>query len=163
MTNNHMVTTRVFPVALKTLGLLLILATIAVSIPLLLKTWWTDGGTWGFGMVGVPILLPLSLYIFFGAAAFGGERQKQLTMLAHILSISAGLTTMLIFPLYPKGVIILPVVLAVLTMLSTNGVKYYLIAMIILGLAANILLLIWELDYGRAVPVLQLFQGFASA
>ncbi|MFN6090617.1 MAG: hypothetical protein ACK47E_17870 [Cyclobacteriaceae bacterium] len=40
-------------------GAALILLSILVAIPLTIKTICTNGGTWGFGIIGLAILLPL--------------------------------------------------------------------------------------------------------
>jgi len=141
-------------------GALLILFSILVAIPLTIKTIVTNGGTWGFGIIGLAILLPLDVYVIFGVAGLLNSQDKQqlLFRIGHLLSVGIGVIGLIIFPLFPFAVAIVPVVLSLFSFLDKKHFRFYLLLMIVLALIANGLLLKWELDFGRAIPFLQLFQ-----
>ena len=141
-------------------GVALILLSILVAIPLTIKTISTNGGTWGFGIIGLAILLPLDAYVLFGVAGLLSSQDKQqlLFRMGHLLSVSIGVVGLIIFPLFPFAVAIVPVVLSMFSFLDKKHFRFYLLLMIVLALVANVLLLKWELDFGRAIPFLQLFQ-----
>ncbi len=144
----------------KAAGLLLILLSISITISLTIKTFVTGGGTWGFGVVGIPILLPLSGYVLFGIAGWINNEavQRKVFITAHLVTLSVGLITLIIFPVYPKAFVLIPLSLAIFGMLSQNKFKYFLLLMILLAIVANILLLKWEIDFNRTLPIFQLFQ-----
>jgi hypothetical protein len=145
-------------------GAALILLSILVAIPLTIKTVITNGGTWGFGIIGLAILLPLDAYVIFGVAGLLNSQDKQqlLFRIGHLLSVSIGVVGLIIFPLFPFAVAIVPVVLSMFSFLDKKHFRFFLLLMIVLALAANGLLLKWELDFGRAIPFLQLFQTDGS-
>jgi hypothetical protein len=145
-------------------GAALILLSILVAIPLTIKTVITNGGTWGFGIIGLAILLPLDAYVIFGVAGLLDSQDKQqlLFRIGHLLSVSIGVVGLIIFPLFPFAVAIVPVVLSMFSFLDKKHFRFYLLLMIVLALVANVLLLKWELDFGRAIPFLQLFQTDGS-
>jgi hypothetical protein len=145
-------------------GSVLILLSILVAIPLTIKTISTNGGTWGFGIIGLAILLPLDAYVIFGVAGLLNSQDKQqlLFRLGHLLSVSIGVIGLIIFPLFPFAVAIVPVVLSMFSFFDKKHFRFYLLLMIVLALTANGLLLKWELDFGRAIPFFQLFQTEAS-
>lgn len=144
----------------KAAGLLLILLSISVTISLTIKTFVTGGGTWGFGIVGIPILLPLSAYLLFGIAGWINNEslQRKIFITAHLVTLSIGLISLIIFPVYPKAFVLIPLSLAILSMVSKNRFKYFLLLMILLAIVANILLLKWEIDFDRTLPIFQLFE-----
>lgn len=144
----------------KAAGLLLILLSISVTISLTIKTFVTGGGTWGFGIVGIPILLPLSAYLLFGIAGWINNEslQRKIFITAHLVTLSIGLISLIIFPVYPKAFVLIPLSLAILSMVSKNRFKYFLLIMILLAIVANILLLKWEIDFDRTLPIFQLFE-----
>jgi hypothetical protein len=144
----------------KAAGLLLILLSISVTISLTIKTFVTGGGTWGFGIVGIPILLPLSAYLLFGIAGWINNEalQRNLFIIAHLVTLSIGLISLIIFPVYPKAFVLIPLSLAILSMVRKNRFKYFLLVMILLAIVANILLLKWEIDFDRTLPIFQLFE-----
>ncbi|NOS57093.1 MAG: hypothetical protein HOP37_12675 [Cyclobacteriaceae bacterium] len=145
-------------------GAVLILLSILVTIPLTIKTISTNGGTWGFGIIGLAILLPLDAYVIFGVAGLLNSQDKQqlLFRIGHLFSVSIGVIGLIIFPLFPFAVAIVPVVLSMFSFLDKKHFRFYLLLMIVLALTANGLLLKWELDFGRAIPFFQLFQTEAS-
>jgi hypothetical protein len=121
----------------------------------------TAGGSWGFGIFGLGILLPLSAYVMFGFAAIVNKEadQRRIFIAAHVVTLIMGSVTLLIFPVYPKFIVIVPVTLAILGIANKRNFKYYLLTMIILALLANVLLLIWEIDFDRSLPLFQLFES----
>ena len=148
----------------KIAGLLLILLSMSVVIPLSIITIKTGGGTSGFGIIGLPVLLPLSAYLLFGIAAWlkFEARQRRIFIAAHIITFSTGLIGVLLFPVYPKPIVLIPLALAVFGIANKRNFKYYLFLMIFLAIAANILLLKWELEFDRTLPLFQLFQSSRS-
>lgn len=141
-------------------GVILVVLSFTVAVPLTIKTFETAGGTWGFGIVGIPILVPLSTYFLFGIAGLiskNDEMQWRIFVAAHIVSVATGLVCLLLFPLLPFVIIFFPAVLAVLGFSGKKYVKYYLFLMIVLAIVANLLLLKWELDFGRSLPLFQFF------
>lgn len=145
-------------------GVILILLSSTVVVPLTIKTIETGGGPWGFGIIGLPVLLPLSAYLLFGLAGVvsGDARQRNLFITAHFVTIIVGLGSLLVFPFYPAFFALIPIVLAILGISNKKYFRHYLLAMMFLAIVANILLLKWELDFGRAIPLLQLFQPSGS-
>lgn len=145
-------------------GAILIVLSILVAIPLTIKTIDTNGGTWGFGIIGLAILLPLDAYVTFGVAGLLNSQDKQqlLFRIGHVLSVSIGVVGLIIFPLFPFAVAVVPVLLSMFSFLDKKHFRFYLLLMIVLALVANTLLLKWELDFGRAIPFLQLFQTDGS-
>ncbi len=142
-------------------GLLLILFSVTVAIPLVIKTIQTSGGTWGFGVIGLGILIPLSACILFGVAALMMDEKIQwkIFIAAHGITITTGIAGLFIFPVYPQFLAIVPGILAMISVFDRNNFRYYLFAMIALALLANILLLKWEIEFGRVLPLLQLFDS----
>lgn len=141
------------------LASVLIVLLIAVSIPLTLKIIREAGGPWGFGIVGLHILIPLNFYFIFAAAAFlkNSASKRSLFIIAHVVTVGLGLVTLFIFPVLPRLFLIIPVVLAVVGIADRKRLNLYLFLMIGLGIVANIVLLKWELDFGRTIPIIGLF------
>lgn len=147
-------------VIIRILSVILILLSVTVAIPLTIKTCLDNGGPWGFGMIGLPILIPLSLYILFGFTGIirTPALQRQLFIISHVVTFCAGLTILIIFPFYPSWLVLFPVILAVAGILSRERYRIFLIVMITFGVVVNTMLLKWELDFHRPVPIVQLFQ-----
>lgn len=145
----------------KILGVLLILLSVLVSIPLSIKVAIEGGGPWGFEVVSLAVLVPLNAYIFFGLAGLISEKNKQrrIFIIAHAITIGCGLISLFIFPVYPTWVPLIPIGLAIAGIISYKNYNYFLLIMILLGLDANVMLLTWEVDFGRAAPLFQLFQS----
>lgn len=144
-------------------GVILIALSLIVSIPLTIMTYRDNGGPWGFGILGLPILVPLSLYFIFGITGLvrRDDYQRKLFMLTVGLTFLVGIVSLIILPVYPILFVLIPSVLSVLGMLSRTRYKYYLIVMIGLGMTANIVLLKWEIDFHRSLPIIQLFSSQA--
>ena len=142
-------------------GIILIVLSLTVSVPLVFITWQEGGGAWGFGIIGLPVLLPLSAYILFGIAAVPRNiaRQRKLFIGAHLVTLGTGLTSLYFFPVYPALFVVIPVLLATVGIMSRKRFKLYLLLMISLAIAANLILLKWEFDFGRTLPILQLFES----
>jgi hypothetical protein len=142
------------------LGAVLIALSILVSIPLMLKTFRDGGGPWGFGFIELPVLIPLSLYVLFGIAGLvlREKQQRNVFIAGHLITGSAGMFMLFLFPVFPAFVPIMPLTLALFGLLSYSSYRYYLFIMLVLGVIANGLLLKWELDFHRSVPVVELFE-----
>lgn len=136
----------------------LILLSVAVTIPLTIRTIREGGGSWGFGVIGLPILLPLSAYILFGIAGALPKDQPQWKafLLAHIITLLIGFVTLALIPIYPGVFALVPLTLFILGLLHKKRFRFYLLLMITLALVANILLLKWELDFHRGLPIVDL-------
>lgn len=145
---------------IKAASVTVIVLSATVAIPLTIKTYRDGGGPWGFGMIGLPILIPLSLYFLFGIAALlkTPERQRQAYIISHLVTFSVGLIILILFPVYPLWLVSIPMILALAGIVSRQRYKAFLVLMIVLGVAANGILLKWELDFHRTLPILQLFQ-----
>jgi hypothetical protein len=143
----------------------LILLSFIVSIPLTIITYQDNGGLWAFGIIGLPILIPLSFYLLFGVAGLirHEHSQRRWFVVALVTTFLAGVATLIILPVYPIALALVPLILSVLGMVSRSRYKYYLIIMLCLGIVANIMLLKWEIDFDRQLPVIQLFSSRASA
>ncbi len=144
----------------KLLSIVLIVLTIAVSLPLSITTYKEAGGPWGFGIVGLHILLPLTMYVLFAVPAFLKVDVYQRTMFiaAHVVTVCTGFVGFLLFPLAPKLLLLIPVMLAVAGIYHKRRLTLYISVMLILGIAANVVLMKWELDFGRSLPIVSLFQ-----
>ncbi len=142
----------------------LIVFTFSVSIPLSIRSYLQHGGPWGFGIIGLHILLPLCTYILFAVAALlrNEEYQWKMFIAAHLVSLYVGLIGFLIFPILPKSVLLIPAILAVVGIFSRKLLPVYLCVMLSLGVAANIVLLKWELDFGRRLPIIELFHSVSA-
>jgi hypothetical protein len=147
------------PIINRYLGLLLIVLTATVSIPLTITTISTDGGSWGFGIIGLAILFPLNALGLFGFTALLHrlDRQRKAFVASHIISVLVGLTSLLSFPIYPAGIVAVPLSMTMLGIASRRRTSHYLFVMIVLAVASNLVLLKWELDFHRNLPLLQLF------
>jgi hypothetical protein len=148
-----------FTSIIKILSVFLILLSVLVSIPLSIKVAMEGGGPWGFEVVSLAVLVPLNAYIFFGLAGLIGEKNKQrrIFIIAHAITIVCGLIGLFTFPVYPIWIPLIPSGLAIAGIISYKNYSFFLLIMILLGLAANIILLAWEIEFGRAVPLFQLF------
>lgn len=144
----------------RVIGLVVIVLSLAVSIPLTIKIFLDGGGPWGFGIVGFPILIPLSFYILFGFTGLIRSEvyQRRAFIITHFVTFAIGATVLFIFSVYPTLLVSIPLLLAVVGLMSHSKYKYYLLLMRLLTILANGLLLKWELDFHRSVPVFQLFQ-----
>jgi hypothetical protein len=138
-------------------GGLLIALSLAVSIPLTLKV-YLDGGTWGFGVIGFPVLIPLSFYILYGVTALirPDNRQQKAFIACHFISFAASAVSMFMFPVYPTLLVSVPLLLAVFGLMSIGRYKYYLLSMQLFAIIANVVLLKWEFDFHRSLPVIEL-------
>lgn len=148
----------------RVLGVLLVVLSVAVSIPLTLRTWMEQGGPWGFGIVSLPVLLPLSFLILFGIAALPAQwvRRREYFIGAHLVSLVVGITSFLMFPVYPALLMVIPVALASIGIVSKRYLRFFLLLMIVLPIIANLLLFKWEVDFGRTLPLLQFFESTTS-
>ncbi|MGC1243980.1 MAG: hypothetical protein WA874_20485 [Chryseosolibacter sp.] len=142
-------------------GAILIILSLTVSVPLVIHTWQNKGGPWGFGIIGLPVLIPLAAYILFGVAGMirNEASRRKVFVSAHVVTLITGLITLAIFPVYPVAFAVIPVLLATAGIINKKHFRIFLLMMIVLAIAANILLLKWELEFGRTIPVLQLFQN----
>lgn len=157
---------RVTDLPVKVLSIVLLVLSIAVSVPLTVVTWRSGGGPWGFGIVGLPVLIPLSAYLLFGIAGLAKQEvvQREWFIGAHLITLIAGIAGLFMFPVYPVFVAVIPVLLATVGIIDKRHFKALLLLMISLAIVANIVLLKWEVDFHRALPLLQLFErsGFAE-
>jgi hypothetical protein len=147
-------------VVIRILSLILILLSVTVVIPLTIKTFLDKGGPWGFGIIGLPILVPLSLYILFGFAGMmrTPALQRDIFITSHVVTFFAGVIILILLPVYPAWLVLFPIILAVAGILSRERYRVFLMVMIILGILINFLLLKWEVEFHRSLPILQLFQ-----
>lgn len=150
---------------LKLSGWMLIGLSLLVSLPLTLKTIREGGGPWGFEIIGLAVLLPLNGYLIFGVAAIANrtETQRLLFLVGHIFTLICGIAGHLIFPVYPNWITLAPVLLALAGIVSRNNFRLFLVGMIVLASAANVMLLVWEIEFGRTLPLLQWLQDSAEA
>lgn len=141
-------------------GWFLIGLSVLVSIPLTVKTIREGGGPWGFGVIGLAVLLPLCGYVLFGFAGIAArpDRQRNFFLAGHLVTLACGLAGHLIFPVFPNWITLIPLVLAWVGILGRNQIRFFLVVMILLALTANLVLLVWEIEFGRSIPLLQLFQ-----
>jgi hypothetical protein len=142
----------------KFLGWLLIILTVTVSIPLTIITIVTDGGSWGFGIIGLAILFPLDVLGLFGITALLRlDQQRKAFVASHIISVLVGVFGMLSFPIYPAAIVAIPLAMAAMGIASRRRTSHYLFVMIVLAVLSNLILLKWEIDFHRNLPLLQLF------
>jgi hypothetical protein len=141
-------------------GIVVIILSLAVSIPLTIKIYLDEGGPWGFGIIGFPILIPLSFYILFGITGLirSDIYQRRAFIITHFITFGIGAIVLFIFPVYPTLIVAIPLLLAVIGLISQSQYKYWLFLMMILAVAANGLMLKWEFDFHRSLPIIQLFQ-----
>jgi hypothetical protein len=141
-------------------GIVSILLSVLVAIPLTIKTIIEGGGPWGFEIISLAVLVPLSCYLVFGIAGVlkDDDKQRSVFIVAHVLTIITGIFGYFTFPVFPFWVALVPLTLAVAGIASHRKFQYFLLLMILLSLAANGLLLKWEIDFGRTVPLFELFQ-----
>src|SRR5689334_10427721 len=94
----------------KICGVACITLTVLVAIPLTVKTIMEGGGPWGFEIVGLAILVPLSGYFLFGIAGCfqDDEKQRRLFIVAHVVTIITGIMGYFTFPIYPIWVALIP-------------------------------------------------------
>lgn len=74
----------------RVMAITLILLVTMVSLPLTISTYETGGGPWGFGMIGLHVLLPLNAYLVFAIAALvAAEKARWYLFIAgHVISIT---------------------------------------------------------------------------
>jgi hypothetical protein len=144
----------------RVVGSTVIVLSLTVSIPLTIKVFLDRGGPWGFGIIGFPILIPLSFYILFGMVGLirTDELQRKAFIATHFVTFGIGAVVLFIFPVYPTLFVFIPLILAVLGLISHSRYKYFLMFMLLLATIANGVLLKWEFDFHRPVPIIQLFQ-----
>lgn len=145
-------------------GAVLIALTVLVVLPLTIKILTEGGGMWGFNVIGLPELLPLCAYLLFGIAGMlpSRDHQRNIFIAAHCLTIIVGVTSLFFIPVYPFKLALIPLMLAVVGIFSRSKFKYFLVLMILLGILANGLLLKWELDFHRSLPIVELFRSQQS-
>jgi len=143
------------------LAVMLVVLTLSVSVPLTISIYQRGGGPWGFGVIGLHVLLPLSAYILFSIAAFIGDPRagRSMFIVAHIITLCVGLTGFYLFPLLPKTMLLAPLALAVAGIVSRKRFQTLLFIMLLLGIIANIVLLKWEFEFGRTFPIIEIFQS----
>ncbi|MFZ6012159.1 MAG: hypothetical protein ACOYXT_17590 [Bacteroidota bacterium] len=139
--------------------MVVILLSLAVAIPLTIKVYLDKGGPWGFGIIGFPILIPLSFCILFGLVGLirSDAWQRKAFMAAHLITFVIGAIVLFIFPVYPALLVSIPLFLALIGLLSRSKFRYCLSLMLFLTMMSNVLLLKWELDFHRSIPIIQLF------
>lgn len=142
-----------------TASIILIGLSLTVTIPLIAITSRNNGGPWGFGLIGLPILIPLAFYLFFGFVGLirHEQHQRKWFIIALVVTFLSGVVMLIILPVYPIALVFVPLVLSGLGMINRSGYWYYLIIMLLLGIAANVVLLKWEIDFDRSLPIIQLF------
>lgn len=142
-------------------GIIVIILSLTVSIPLVIKIYLEGGGPWGFGIIGLPILIPLSFYILFGITGVirSDLFQRKVFIITHFITFGIGAIVLFLFPVYPTLLVSIPLLLAIAGLISHSKYKYYLLLMMILAVLANGLLLKWELDFHRSIPIIQLFES----
>ena len=143
---------------------LLILLSLTVSIPLMLKTIILHGGPWGFGMAGLGVLIPLSGYIVFAITPYLASEtaQRKMFFSAQALTFAAGTICLMFLPFYPLIIVLVPMLLFGTSLVDRKRYRIYLLISMILAIAANLLFLVWEFDFDRTLPILQLFQPFQN-
>ena len=129
-------------------GVMAILLSITVAIPLTIKVMNEGGGPWGFEIISLAVLVPLSCYLFFGVAGMMNDdnRQRQLFVFTNLLTVGVGLVGYFVFPLYPLYTTLVPIGLAVGGVFSGKQFKWFLLVMIFITIYVNAALLKWELD-----------------
>lgn len=144
----------------RVMAITLILLVTMVSLPLTISTYETGGGPWGFGMIGLHVLLPLNAYLVFAIAALvAAEKARWYLFIAgHVISITIGLISFYVFPVLPKVLLLNPALLAIVGILNKKHLNAYLCVMIVLAVVANIVLLKWELDFDRTIPLIDLLK-----
>lgn len=142
-------------------GIVVIILSLTVSIPLCIKIYLDGGGPWGFGIIGFPILIPLSFYILFGMTGLiqSDLFQRKAFIITHFITFGIGTIVLFVFPVYPALLVSIPLLLAVVGLISHSKYKYYLLLMMVLAVLATGLLLKWELDFHRSIPIIQLFEA----
>src|SRR5690349_3459464 len=95
-------------------GVIVILLSLAVSVPLTIMVCVKGGGPWGFDILGLQILIPLSCYILFGIVGLiqVEARQRKAFAAAHLITFGIGVIVLLIFPARPALLVPVPVLLA---------------------------------------------------
>ena len=142
-------------------GIVLILLTVAVGIPLTIQFIVSLFGNSGFGIIGPPILFPLNASVLFALITFVTEEEDRLRVLfvrSHLVTVAGALVGYAIYPKIPIVLIIIPIVLAALGTFDKKDLKYPILTMILLAIIANVILLKWEFDFDRTVPVVELFR-----
>lgn len=145
------------------LAVVLILLTIVVSLPLTIRTLQV-GGTWGFDIIGLHILLPLNASAAFSIPGLlrGGNSLWRTFWASHLLVLTTGVIASLVFPVLPFYVYIFPIALSAVSLLNKRLFPTFLIIVLLLGIIANVVLLKWEFDFDRTLPLLQLFQSSSA-
>lgn len=148
------------PLVNRIMAVILLVLVMMVSLPLTIRTYDTGGGPWGFGMIGLHVLLPLNAYLLFAIAAIvaGDKTRWHLFIAAHVISLMIGLVTFYVFPILPKMFLLIPALLATIGILNRRHLHAYLCVMIVLAIIANTLLLKWELDFNRTIPLIELLK-----
>jgi hypothetical protein len=96
-----------------TIGIIQIILCGLTIAPLTIKTIVSKGGGFGFGLIFLPILIPLSCSILFGLIGLLNylENYRGVKLLlagTHFLTAVAGIGSFLLIPLFPFVVITIP-------------------------------------------------------
>lgn len=148
-------------IVLKVLAILLLILTLLVSVPLTIRIWREEGGPWGFGIIGLHILLPLNAYLLFSWAALVRNPTFRwwIFLGAHGVSVVIGIIGFFLFPVMPKALLLIPLALALASVIGKKRISIFLALMLLLGATANTVLLKWELEFGRTFPIIELFRS----
>ena len=142
-------------------GIVLILLTLSVGIPLTIQFVISLWGNSGFGIIGPPILLPVNACALFAVITFlerDEDRVRTLFVRSHLITIAAAILGYIVFPKIPIVLIVIPIVLAALGIMDKKDLKYHILTMILLAIIANVILLKWEFDFDRTLPLIELFK-----
>ena len=81
---------------------------------------------------------------------------------AQALTFAAGTICLMFLPFYPLIIVLVPMLLFGTSLVDRKRYRIYLLISMILAIAANLLFLVWEFDFDRTLPILQLFQPFQN-
>ena len=109
------------------IGLLLILISISVIVPLTVQVIKSGGGPFGFGALLLPAILPLSICTVFGLFGMidyekNFRRIKNLFIIGHVLTAIIGIGIFLIIPIYPFLFIAIPIAWVLITTMTRENV-----------------------------------------
>ena len=142
-------------------SIVLILLTLSIGIPLTIQFIITLFGKSGFGIIGPPILFPLNTSVMFAVITFlesDEDRLRTLFVKSHLITIAAALLGYIVYPKIPIVLIVIPFVLAALGALDKKDLKYHILVMMLLAIISNVILLKWEFDFDRTLPIIELFK-----
>ncbi|WP_339787160.1 hypothetical protein [uncultured Imperialibacter sp.] len=132
------------------LGIILIVVSALTVIPLAVQTIQSDGGGFGFGLLLLPAILPLSFCIMFGLFGFlnyqrNYERIRKIFIAFHVLVAIIGLAAFIIMPVFPFMMISISIAFGlIMTMNQQNIGRQILInnGLIVICLISILLMLI---------------------